>query len=63
MQENNMDVGLAENLKYALEDEFMKKIKIFEELTDLKVTDISLMRVYTIGGSSDLAELKITVEL
>jgi len=58
-----MDVGLAENLKYALEDEFMKKIKIFEELTDLKVTDISLMRVYTIGGSSDLAELKITVEL
>ena len=59
-----MDVEMAENLKVALEHEFIRKIRIFEELTDLKVTNISLMRAYALGTKgSDLADLTITVEL
>ena len=58
-----MEVEMADSLRVALEHEFMKKIRIFEELTDLKVSDISITRVYSLGGGSEPMELKITVEL
>lgn len=58
-----MDVEIAEQLKITLEKELQKRFIIFEELTGLKIADVDIQRIYKMGGGSDLANLRIRVEM
>ena len=58
-----MEIEIAEQLKLSLENEFRRKIEIFENLTGLKVADVDIQRIYSIGGGSDISHLTIRVEM
>lgn len=59
-----MEIEIAEQLKTKLEHELHKKLVIFEELTGLKIADVDIMRIYSMGsGGSEIANLTIRVEM
>lgn len=58
-----MELEIAEQLKISLENEFRRKIVIFENLTGLKVAEVDIQRIYRMGGGSDLGHLRVRVEM
>jgi hypothetical protein len=58
-----MEIEIAEQLKVKLEHEIHKKLVIFEQITGLIVESVDLMRVHSMGGSSDLVNTKLKVEM
>lgn len=58
-----MELEIVKQLKTKLEHELHKKLIIFEELTGLKIADVDILRIYSIGAGSEIANLTIRVEM
>ena len=58
-----MELEIAEQLKLSLENEFRRKIVIFENLTGLKIADVSVKRVHEVGGDYTDPTLKVALNV
>ncbi len=58
-----MELEIVKQLKLELETMFRSKIEIFENLTGLKIADVSVRRVHEVGGDYTNPTLKVALNV
>lgn len=58
-----MELEIVKQLKLELETMFRSKIVIFENLTGLKIADVSVRRVHEVGGDYTNPTLKVALNV